>query len=264
MKKILILGAGGPAGVLLTRCLKDFDVYGTDDGVWASKMIEAKTDNVIPDLIFPLPDNLIVAYATCPQCFLPDQKEIELCQDKPKLVKVLRELAPKTIWERETKGAGGKGSRMGSEYLPGRNISCEMIFKNGKLEAYFQKHRLSYLVKKVEPRVFRGIGSSAVAKCIDDREILDVSLKAVSRISRKPQGIYAVDLREDEYGNPKITEINAGRFLTASYVFYYKAYNLPKLFVELALGLKKSKLGEYPEGKGIIRQIDQEPYFGEL
>ena len=42
-----------------------------------------------------------------------------------------------------------------------------------------------------------------------------------------------IDFKENKKGEPKITEVNAGRFLTASYVYYYLTdYNLPLLMVK--------------------------------
>ena len=266
--KILGLGFGGVAGVLLTRCLKnDFDVYGTDNGIWARKMIEAKPNAYKdPDLIIPVPDSLIRDYAGCPLCYLPPRDVVELCQDKNKLSKRLGDgLSPKTLWVRDIEGAGGSGSQMASEYLPGRNVSCEMVFKDGAMMGYFQKERISYLVKRREPNVWRGIGSSAVSKCIDEKKILELSYRALDRITDKPHGVFGIDFRENEWGDFRITEINAGRFLTASYVYYYKTgYNLPKRMVQLALGMKITPLADYPEGIGVIRQIDQLPYCGEI
>lgn len=266
--KILILGAGGAAGIGMTRCLKDFDVYGKDDWKWSRKLIEAKQSNIGEtefDLVIPVPDCLVKSWSFMPKTILPHLDEVELCQDKVKCAEVLGDLAPQTYWVRATSGAGGAGSKMASEYLPGRNISCELLYKDGKLYGYFMKHRLSYLVKRVEPSVFEGMGQSAVSVCINDKKILRLAKKAIKKISKCPNGVYGIDFREDEKGRPKITEINAGRFLTASYVYFYSTgYNLPKRMVELALGLPLTPLGKYPEGIGIIRQIDKLPYVGKV
>jgi len=265
--KILILGAGGAAGILLTRCLKDhFDVYGTDDGEFARHLIEAKktdTSSNHYDLHIPVPDSLIPKLKESDACtFLPAMEEIQLCQDKAKSAEALGGLAPKTYWVRDTKGAGGKGAQMCSEYLPGKNLGTELLYDNGTLYAYFQKERVSYSAKSRSSDV---TGSAMVATCIKNTALLKLAIKAVSKISNKPHGVYSVDFRENESGEPKVTEINAGRFVTSSYIFYYKtAYNLPKLMVELALNLPKTHLGEYPEGLTIIRQVDREPCLTNL
>lgn len=273
MKKILILGGGGSAGILLTRCLKKyFYVEGQDDGKYAGKIIEAEKYEYNPldesDLVIPVPDNLVLEcseYSSSDDdnsVFLPPREEVELCQDKAKCAEVLGDLAPKTLWVRDTKGAGGKGSQMCSEYLPGRNLCTELLYKEGELYGSFQKERISYEVKERTQKVS---GSAKVATCIRDNDLMKLAIQAVDKVSKKPHGVYSVDFKENKHKVPKVTEINAGRFVTSSYVFYYKTrYNLPRMMVELALDLPLTKLGKYPEGKTVIRQTDSLPWIGEL
>ena len=268
MKKILIKGAGGVAGQGMTKCLKDhFDVYGQDDSVWASKLMKTKSIEVLPwinksfDLIIPVADSMI-PHAEQPS-MLPAIEQIELCQDKAACAKALGDLAPKTYWVRDTHGAGGKGAQMCSEYLPGDNFSCELIFNNGKFLDSFVKQRISYsTIKQDLPLEKRG--SSMVSVCVLRPDIVQRSLEALSRIGGVPNGAYGIDFKCNEEGTPLITEINPGRFLTASYVYFYSTgYNLP-------LKLYKSyfnepyTLGEYPVGIGIIRCVDSEPWVGKI
>lgn len=266
-----ILGAGGVAGVGLTRCLKDaFEVTGWDDSPWARKKVEcAIQSDPEGDLILPVPDSLVRLYAGRPRTFLPPADVVERCQEKHLCAKLLGDLAPLTYWVRDTHGAGGAGAarldgRMAAEYLPGRNLSCEVLFFDGKLSAWFQKERLSYRANTVEQNV-QGIGSSAVSRCIRDSNLLDMSLWALNRLTEKPHGIFAIDFKEDRYGLPLITEINPGRWLTASYVYFYSTgYNLPRLACELAIGIEPTPLSDYPEGIACIRQTDSWPWVGRL
>jgi len=256
---ILVTSAGGPAGIGMTRCLEDFTVYGDDDSEWGRKLMEAPQWNGEEyDLRIPVHSQLILS-ALKAKTFLPPQEEIELCWDKAKCAKILGNLAPKTHWVRDTMGSGGKGAQMASEYLPGKNYACEMVWYNGELKGWFQKERISYKSSSISHEV---TGSAMIAKCINYPLLLDISKRAINMISNNPHGIYSVDLKENELGEPKITEINAGRFVTSSYIFYYHGYNLPKLMVELALNLLVSPLGEYPENKLVIRQVDRLPYYG--
>lgn len=270
-RPVCILGGGGVAGVGMTRCLQsDFDVSAWDDNPWARKVVECPLDEEQDgDLIVPLADSLIRLWAGRPKTFLPPTDVIERCQEKHLTAKLLGDLAPLTYWVRDVHGAGGAGAakltgQMAAEYLPGRNISCEVVYWQGKLKAHFVKERLSYKVNYVEPSV-QGIGSSAVSRCLADGNVLDIARWAVKRIAGEPHGVFGVDLKEDEYGNPKITEINPGRFLTASYVYFARTgYNLPRLMCELALELPETPLPEYPEGVGVIRQTDSLPWCGRL
>lgn len=276
MKRISILGAGGNAGVLLSRCLREdnrFEVVGWDDNPWARKLIECEVDErdkgTRADLIIPTPDSLVLLYADRPNTFLPPRRIVEICQDKALTAKLLGPaLCPETYWVRETSGAGGTGARqeMAAQYLPGRNVSVELLYHEGLLRKYFVKERLSYSVKRVEPNVV-GVGTSMVSRCVEGQEYVDLATDAIAKLSGpgKERGAFGVDLREDEYGRPYITEVNAGRLLTASYVYYYRCgYNLPRLLVELALGLDLTPLAQYPAGAAVVRQLDSEPYVGPL
>jgi len=65
MKYVTIFGAGGPAGILLSRCLRgipDIDLSGWDDSPWARCLMEVDTApdrEMEADLLLPVPDVLI-------------------------------------------------------------------------------------------------------------------------------------------------------------------------------------------------------------
>lgn len=274
-KTVHIIGAGGPAGVGFTRCLNNslalsgvISVQGHDSSPWAEQCMECEQENIGMlncDMVIPVPDAAVRKYADCDLCFLPTRDEIELCQDKGKLSQAIGSLAPFLYWIRDTQGAGGKGAQMASEYLPGRNVSVEFIFYKGDIKAVFCKERLSYSANRVEPSVI-GVGSSAVSKCISpfsSNKYFKAALGAVETVSRqcgvKPHGIYGVDLKQNKREEWKVTEINPGRFMTASYAFFADGYNLPAMAVELFLGLPVTKLSGYPMGVTCIRQVGSEP-----
>jgi hypothetical protein len=276
-KVIHIAGAGGVAGVGLTRCLvKDlgYSLQGHDGSPWATLMMEvadeteaASTDSRLADLVIPVPDPLVKKWAGSDIAFLPTAQEVEVCQDKGETARLLGSLAPFVYWVRDTHGAGGKGAQMASEYLPGRNFSCEIVYKHGNIIGHFIKERLAYDLKGSPDPLFQR-GSSAVSICIQDKGILKLANAAVWRIANhcqtKPNGVYGVDMKANVDGAVKVTEINAGRFLTASYVYFYSTdYNLPLAMVK-AFFNEKYKLGAYPQGIGVIRQTDQLPYVGQL
>jgi len=267
---VWVHGCGGNAGILMSRCLEQtaVEVCGWDDNLWPRKLAECEltTASETADLIVPMADSLVALWAACPRTFLPSASEVALCQDKSRLAKVLGDIAPLTYWVRDTHGAGGAGAKqvMAAEYLPGRNLSMELLYNRGELLATFQKERLSYSTIRPEPNVC-GVGTSMVSRCVDDPASKEVCHWAMKRISAEPHGVYAIDLRENEFGDPKITEINAGRFLTASYVYFYRTgYNLPRMMAEVALGLPVTPLSSYPLGVSIVRGYDREPWVGML
>lgn len=272
-KTVHIIGAGGPAGIGFTECLyqgpmlDSYTVQGHDGSPWGEAAMVCNPEDVPMmncDMVVPIPDAAVAKYADCDLCFLPSKEEIELCQDKAALARKLGYLAPKLYWVRDTHGAGGKGAQMMSEYLPGRNVSVELVYWQGILKASFAKERLSYAVSRVEHSVI-GVGSSAVSKCIKNhggQGYMEKAIEAVMKISNNaPHGIYGVDLRQNDEKNPKwrVTEINPGRFMTASYAFFREGYNLPQLCVELFLGLPVTKLGDYPLDLTCIRQVGSRP-----
>jgi hypothetical protein len=213
-------------------------------------------------MILPIPDKAVASrYGDNDLFFGPDQKQIKLCQDKAKCAEVLGTLAPITYWVRDTNGAGGKGAQMASEYLPGRNISMELYYWHGEPIGYFMKERLSYSISgSCEPT--HQFGTSFVSKCIDEDRIRILALEGMEKIceytNTELHGFYGIDFKEGDSGF-KITEINAGRLLTASYCYYYLTdYNLLRLGVSKFLG-DDYKLGEYPLDYGVIRSMDMTP-----
>lgn len=215
------------------------------------------------DCILPIPDKAVASrYGDSDLSFCPDQKQIALCQDKAKCAEVLGDLAPITYWVRETQGAGGKGAQMASEYLPGRNISVELAVWKGEEIGFFIKERLAYSISGSKEPTHQ-FGTSFVSKCIYDREILDKAFEALRKViyhtGTLMHGFYGIDFKENKDGQFKITEINAGRLLTASYIYYYStSYNLLRAGIAKFLG-DDYQLGEYPLNYGVIRGMDMPP-----
>lgn len=283
MKKVIHLAGLGVAGIGLARCLKDeYALQGHDASRWQELIAQDEGIAIEPnseemwqaDMIIPTPDKLVHKFAgggkmegePSSLCFLPDLKQIELCQDKAKCAEVLGDLAPKTYWVRDTVGAGGKGAQMASEYLPGKNVSVELLYYQGEEIGRFVKERVSYsLISKTTGLDDRG--SSVVSVCRDKcHPAVAQAWAAMKRITKatktKPHGFYGIDMKQAEVGilgDYKVTEINAGRLLTASYIYFYKTgYNLALAGVKAFFG-ESYELGEYPEGYGILRTMDKEP-----
>jgi hypothetical protein len=263
---IHIVGAGGPAGVGLTRCLSDhYKVTGHDESPWGELMMEC--DYAEPweaDMIIPVPDAAVLSrYGDSALSFCPDFEQVMISQDKAKTAEILGDLAPKTYWIRDTKGAGGAGAQMLSNYLPGRNFSVEFVFKDNEEIGVFQKERISYSVK-YRTEGIENRGSSMVSICRDNEDVYIAAHKAVKLLAEATKtprhGFYGVDLKEDENGVFKVTEINAGRLLTASYSYYWlTGYSLPLIGARAFLGEEQQVLPPYPLDHGIIRQTDQMP-----
>jgi len=153
------------------------------------------------------------------------------------------------------------------QYLPGRNIAWDSFWYKGKLISSFTRERLEYPLKHISPS---GItGTPTVSKIIVDESVNRIGENAVKSVDDKPNGNYAVDLKEDNDGNWHVTEIDSGKFHTTTPLWGFISTkflkqdpfnNFPYLYT--MLGLEEISdpgfLGNdiYPEGLHILRHID--------
>ncbi len=97
-----------------------------------------------------------------------------------------------------------------SDFLPGRNLACFLMYDNGELIKYGVAQRIDYLMAKVA--VSRITGNTSIGKLLNDTTVFDVAKKAVETILRNTNetmnGLIVVDLKEDDRGKPMVTEIN--------------------------------------------------------
>lgn len=136
-----------------------------------------------------------------------------------------------TFWVRSTEGSSGLGSLkiesphvltqwitmnpdvsefIATEYLPGRNMACKLLYFNDKLLASACAERVKYIMAKTAPS---GItGNTSFGRLLNEPRLVDISADALNVISKKIgtglNGIFTVDYKEDVNGKPKITEIN--------------------------------------------------------
>ena len=79
---------------------------------------------------------------------------------------------------------------------------------------------------------------------------------------RRASGIFSADLKENAAGVPCITEINAGRFSSATNIFDFTGkHNMAVTYVRLARGEPPDMVGEYDvsEDHYMLRDIDALP-----
>jgi len=344
MKKILVTGAGGPAGVNFLRSLdsvnSNMELYGTDINAyhiefakpWTKKMFivpKATSDQYIPklneiikkhqiDLVHPQPDIEVSVISENREelnalTYLPKKETIKICQDKflsaniwkDKMFPSVRaieiryaylqndiqkafDLLGEKIWIRAKKGAGGTGSTLienvetgvnwikywrsrgkdwdfiAQEFLPGRNIAFQSIFKEGELITSQARERIEYIYPYLAPS---GVtGTPIVAKTIHNDKVNEFATKAVLAIDTNATGIFCVDMKGDKSGSICPTEINAGRFFTTSYFFSFAAQkyniplaNMPYILIKLAFSEKIPDGPKYnilPKNLYWIRHID--------
>lgn len=196
------------------------------------------------------------------------------------------------LWVRARRGAGGRlsllckdteeayhwielwvhrGTKpdefMIQEYLPGRNIAWDSIWKDGRLVTSYARERLEYPFKHISPS---GItGTPSVARIVRDRSLNEVAEKAVKAIDPKPSGAYSIDVKESAKGEMCVTEVDAGKFHSTMPLWGYIAIrhlgmpwyaNLADLYVRLGLDddIRESipRTDLFPDGYYLLRDMD--------
>ena len=158
-------------------------------------------------------------------------------------------------WERE-KGIG-YGDFMLCEFLPGKEFAWQSIWDDGELIVSQARERLEYLFGNITPSGQTSTPSIAVTVHRDD--INEIATKAVKAIDKHATGIFCIDIKEDAFGKPKITEINVGRFFTTSNFFAEAGCNMPYYHIKLAFGEEIPSTPKYnpiPEGIFWVRVVD--------
>lgn len=190
-----------------------------------------------------------------------------------------------TFWIRSTEGSSGLGSLkidselalsqwisinqgvdefIATEYLPGRNMACKMLYFDGELKRTACAERVNYIMAKVAPS---GVtGNTSFGRLINEPELVRLSEKALELISSKLgsslNGIFTVDYKEDAKGNPKITEINIRHVAFTSSIAAGGA-NIPLDTLEAMFSTNfhqmKRKDYTYDEPLIFLRDVDSEP-----
>jgi biotin carboxylase len=158
------------------------------------------------------------------------------------------------------------------EYLPGRNLAWDSIWKDGKLVTSYSRERLEYPLKHISPS---GItGSPSVSRIVHDPRLNDVGTRAVKAIDPRPNGAYSVDVKESAEGTPCITEVDSGKFHSTMPLWGYIAVkhlglpeyaNLADLYVRLGMGEDVRDMPPQtdllPDGYYLLRDMDVGAYL---
>ncbi|HXJ81182.1 MAG TPA: hypothetical protein VMS64_21195 [Candidatus Methylomirabilis sp.] len=120
-----------------------------------------------------------------------------------------------------------------SEYLPGRDIAAQTLWRQGTLVLAKTYERLSYLGAGT-PGGHSSI--AALSKTVFDPAIVDACARAIPAIDPGASGVFVFDFKDDAHGTPRITEINAGRFGMSTNIFDLPGkHNMAATYVRLAL-----------------------------
>jgi carbamoyl-phosphate synthase large subunit len=147
-----------------------------------------------------------------------------------------------------------------AEYLPGRDFACLMLWKDGALVLAKTCERLSYFFAQSQPSGRSSMAS--LSKTVYEPRVVETCARAIRALDARASGAFSVDLKADEEGEPRITEINAGR-LIAQAILLDRAgtYSLTHMYARLALGEPVTLRDEYdaPKDYYFVRNVDAEP-----
>lgn len=147
-----------------------------------------------------------------------------------------------------------------SEYLPGREILCQSLWRDGELILINTFERLACFGADWVPS---GVTSpSSLAKTVAAPRVVELCRAAVRAIAPTASGAFSIDLKEDEAGRPCITEINPGRLFMAMTAFdRVLKHNMSLTLVRLGLGEAVDLRDEYDtvDDYYLVRDLDALP-----
>jgi carbamoyl-phosphate synthase large subunit len=157
----------------------------------------------------------------------------------------------------------GWGEFAAWEYLPGANYGVDSLWKNGEPVLSHVKRRGNYgfssdILSSVS-------GATNVIHSLSDSDerqrVLETAHNAVRSVAESPNGLFTVDLKADSNEIPKVTELNPGRFLgTSGLYFGYTDHPLPKIYLDIGCnGSSHQSIKNVPEGNTLLRFFDQPP-----
>jgi predicted ATP-grasp superfamily ATP-dependent carboligase len=151
----------------------------------------------------------------------------------------------------------GWGDFMVSEFLPGKEFAFQSLWHQGNLVVSQARERVEYIFGHLTPS---GQSSSpSVARTVHRDDVNDLATRAILAADPAPHGIFCVDLKENAAGQPRVTEINCGRFFTTSNFYAHCGVNFPQAYVRLGLGEAVPTFARYnpvPADWWWVRMID--------
>ena len=200
-------------------------------------------------------------------------------------LKEVFEVLKGNFWVRSTSGTSGLGSLkvededslknwiqinpnvnqfIASQFLPGRNLACKMLYHNGQLLRTACAERVNYIMAKVAPS---GItGNTSFGRLLNEPNLVAEAKRAMDFLFQytgaKQHGFFTVDFKEDENGKPYITEINV-RHVAFTQCFAAGGANFAsdtvRLLNEDATFDRNYKMYEFEKDLIFLRDVDSLP-----
>lgn len=161
---------------------------------------------------------------------------------------------------------GGVPSFMFAGYLPGRNLACLLLYRDGELLHHASYERIEYFMARVAAS---GVtGNISRGRILNDPAPVRAARAAVEGIARQVgealSGLITVDLREDASGTPKVTEINLRQVAAASCFAAIRGANLTEHQLAATLDEWEPETPlevQVPPTNLILRDIDGAPIY---
>lgn len=128
----------------------------------------------------------------------------------------------------------GKDDFIASEFLPGRNYACKMLYFEGNLIQSSAAERIDYLLSAAAPSGISGM--CARGRLLNRPDLVSAATLALTKISEDLQvplhGMFTIDFKENTQGKPLITEINI-RHVSFTHAFSLAGVNFAATTVKL-------------------------------
>jgi len=186
---------------------------------------------LIPDIkaVDGMIDKSVLTKTLAPHGLVP--KSVDIDPEEKDLEMKIKQKLTYPFWVRSATGSSGLGSFkvhsfadlikwvsinqgvtnfIASNFLSGRNLACKFLYYNGQLLRSAVGERVNYIMAKVSPS---GItGNTSYGRLLNDEKVFEVSHKAIEIMfeltGANKHGFFTVDLKEDDKGQPFVTEIN--------------------------------------------------------
>ena len=155
----------------------------------------------------------------------------------------------------------GWGDFIAAEMLTPKTVTWLSIWHEGELVVAQTRARDGWTHGN---RAISGVtGVTKVGVTVSDEKVTEIAINTVKAVSKKPHGIFGVDMAYDKSGVPNPTEINISRFFTTVRFFTEAGINFPEIFKQLALGeeisIERGSINPLKEGLLWVRGMDTKP-----
>jgi hypothetical protein len=146
-----------------------------------------------------------------------------------------------------------------SEFLPGRNYACKLMYKEGKLVLSASAERIDYLLSAASPSGISGMCERG--RLLNRPDLVSRSREALEAISShldsRLHGMFTVDFKEAESGKPLVTEINI-RHVSFNLAYALGGANFPETTLRMYFeeGYQEASSFEFASEDFFIRGVD--------